>query len=203
MLWNYYEILEIPNFTELDEIKEIFVEKTIFLHPSYSTNLSSYSKNIQKFSERIEAFEVLSKNEHKIKYDILLNELETVYSGNQFEQIRENPDLHSLCNEWSALGKKMTEFYTDGNKGKYRKNLKSEIRILFKYTPNFIAIFLALAPLFFLGYVVENSGLFISIKDYAMLLIYTPLIFITYILIVTARQDYKIERVYLIYYHSD
>jgi len=86
MIKNYYNILEINKNANKDDIKTSFKKLALKYHPDKNINNNDY--NSEKFKDISEAFQILSDNEKKKKYDSILdmNGL-NILSESDFNQI--------------------------------------------------------------------------------------------------------------------
>lgn len=67
---NFYEILEIPETSSIDEIKKSFRRLSMLYHPDKNKNNPDATAKFQKISE---AYETLGDNDKKREYDMMRN----------------------------------------------------------------------------------------------------------------------------------
>ena len=86
MIKNYYNILEVDKNATSDEIKGAFKKLALKYHPDKNINNKDY--NPEKFNDISEAFQILSDNEKKKKYNSILEMYGlNILSESDFNQI--------------------------------------------------------------------------------------------------------------------
>lgn len=103
---NYYNILELNNFANQDEIKSSYRKLSLKYHPDKNQNNIEYDKN--KIIEIIEAYECLSDCIKKLEYDNILNEYIGELKKNNEFVFNENNELAEAENN-NILFKKLYE----------------------------------------------------------------------------------------------
>ena len=103
---NYYKILQVNKNASQDVIAKVYKVLAKKYHPD--TNLDNKEITEEKFKEISEAYEILSDENKRKEYDIMLEE----YEKNNFE----NPQLQNLRNYCTQLEQEMDFLKNENNK---------------------------------------------------------------------------------------
>lgn len=101
---NFYEILEIPETSSIDEIKKSYRRLSMIYHPDKNKNNNDTTAKFQKISE---AYETLSDSEKKKEYDYTLRDINNpfvkIMGGHPGGPLGQNPMEDLLANLFGGM----------------------------------------------------------------------------------------------------
>ncbi|NUM31538.1 MAG: J domain-containing protein [Bacteroidetes bacterium] len=139
---NFYKILEIEDFSEIDEIKKAFRRLALIYHP----DINKSPQASEKFKMLVKAYETLKNTESKKKYDELLK------NGFDFSDIfslktKSETEYERRKKQYFRMRKEKDELDEVENIASYEKSLRNfpySFRIVFLILINLSGIFLIL-----------------------------------------------------------
>lgn len=169
---NYYEILNIPFNASLEAIKKAFRKQALQYHPDRNNSKDAS----QKFQEIYEAYEILSDNVKRQKYD----KLYSVLFSDEIKEIKIEKDVQDFEEMVRETEKRSEQF----SKMKY-EDLEIYLRLIFKNIPDLmltifvfiVGVFMSIVPFtmeglmpIILGLIIGVPLLIVSVRDFSLIL---------------------------------
>lgn len=144
---NYYDILGLPDFSDIESIKKQFRKLAVIYHPDKNPD------GEEKFREIAEAYEILSDPEKKQKYDARLRYQLNFKEKKSYAHTKRSPykEKNPVDNREAARRKYYEQYYKRKSYEGYHENAKkvsNEFRNILIAVPLTVILFLWLISFF-------------------------------------------------------
>lgn len=132
---NYYKILGVPEFSSLDTIKTAYRKLSMKYHPDNFMNTSEEEKasNLKKQQELNQAWNILSTEEKKNKYDSSLKQSMGYYDANPFEKFQDIFNNQSKKNKSDFDTDKSQSYDNQESNTFYSQQFKDMMQDMFQF----------------------------------------------------------------------